>query len=1018
MKALKVLTVVLVVGLMSVSAFGQDTCATAVAPGTNVDTCAMARDAGEPDGSCWTGDLAGGIAWYTFTATDALTRVRTDVECDGTDSEFAVYNSCADLTEIACSEDDADTCSDWLGDICVPTTSGSDYVVTLSQWTTGACGNYALDVSTGGSVCGDGIIACDSSEDCDGPDMGDCELGCRDCKCKEKTGACCDVTSGTCVDDVQGWDCPVPGTTAARRGQGAACSLCSKGDHFVDTCLAGQDTVSDHRGLVGIDYTLDCVVDTNLIMEPCDAPDDVLVIDRSDPVNHWIDTEIVSMCLKSGDVQLKAGLGQGGIVSPSLGSIVEQFDDPARAYSFFDVFFEVDLGGGNFVYNHSAARIESKIDCIPPRARYIKPTGCVALYTDPVGGVHVANLVTADHRANDPDNQFRWEKDTFCSALEPPCEEHTGACCDEATGICEDSVPASECTDDPSDPEKKYQWGKDVLCADILCEPKKGCCVEDNSSCVDFVGHEDCVNQGGHPVPGCLGDGDGSGIDDACEPKNPCCLPDGSCHTIPVDSCKQQGGKNVDSCDGAACPPCEIACQAEGKVHAQCAPAGPQRDNRRPVARLVDRFDKGICTAWLIGAPNCIITNNHCITGTDETDLYAEFNYECDCAGMTHKPVDTYWVTKLIHANAKLDYAILKVKGNPATNPAADPRGTLRVDAGSPKVGAKVYIIHHGEGKKKAYHEGAVKAINVPGEGPTNTDFSKWILTAGGASGSPTFNMTNHCVAGLHYWGAECDPTQTAENVPMSLILADALPHLQAAGCAVEVCEVKKRKATFRPVPGKGYVIESYIYTNDSLPRRQQEALKGPIKVSDQTVVLRTKLDFNPSDIHIKYRFQNRSLTQVIHNIWKAETKGGKFTWKFRKPPDEVFPRYRVCDPLGAAGYRVGSQCCTDDSSLFGCQDGEPCSPIACPPEVLPGSEDDEESIGACCLSDGGCMETTQYECDSIDKGKYQGDGAMCENVACTAIPAVSEWGLVVTALLMLAAGTIVLRRRGARTAV
>jgi hypothetical protein len=159
---------------------------------------------------------------------------------------------------------------------------------------------------------------------------------------------------------------------------------------------------------------------------------------------------------------------------------------------------------------------------------------------------------------------------------------------------------------------------------------------------------------------------------------------------------------------------------------------------------------------------------------------------------------------------------------------------------------------------------------------------------------------------------------------------------------------VKKRKATFRPVEGKGYVIESYIYTNDSLPRRQQEALTGPIKVSDQTVVLRTKLNFNPSDIHIKYRFQNRPLTQVIHNIWKAETKGGKFTWKFRKPPDEVFPRYRVCEELDTGGFRVGSQCCTDDAGLFGCQDGEPCTTIPCPPGMDPEAEDDEEAEGAC----------------------------------------------------------------------
>ncbi len=186
MKALKVLTVVLAVGLLSVSAFGQDECSTAVADGSNVDTCTMTTNASDPDGSCWTGDPGAQSAWWTFTATSALTRVQSDVKCDGTDSSFAVFNSCADLTEIGCSEDDsAGGCSPWLGDICVPTTSGTDYVVQLQSWTTGACGNYAIDTSPGGEVCGDGIIACDGSEDCDGsvgvPDP--CEHGCRDCVC-------------------------------------------------------------------------------------------------------------------------------------------------------------------------------------------------------------------------------------------------------------------------------------------------------------------------------------------------------------------------------------------------------------------------------------------------------------------------------------------------------------------------------------------------------------------------------------------------------------------------------------------------------------------------------------------------------------------------------------------------------------------------------------------------------------------------------------------------------------------
>ena len=43
--------------------------------------------------------------------------------------------------------------------------------------------SFVLSVSAGGGTCGDGVIACDGSEDCDDPDMGACMYGCRDCTC-------------------------------------------------------------------------------------------------------------------------------------------------------------------------------------------------------------------------------------------------------------------------------------------------------------------------------------------------------------------------------------------------------------------------------------------------------------------------------------------------------------------------------------------------------------------------------------------------------------------------------------------------------------------------------------------------------------------------------------------------------------------------------------------------------------------------------------------------------------------
>jgi hypothetical protein len=198
--------------------------------------------------------------------------------------------------------------------------------------------------------------------------------------------------------------------------QDEPCSQCGQEEHWVDQCSGGQDEIADHKLEVGIDLDLDCQPDLN----PTLLPNDLLIVNRSDPRDDSvafpglrsfdghldvIDTEIVSMSLTGGGVTLTAGggLGQGGVLRQSLGAIAEQSGDPETADSFFDVFFEVDLGGGRYLYNQSPAVIESIIDCVPPRATYIKPPGvCLPLYTSPIPGqgTHMANLVTGRHIVN------------------------------------------------------------------------------------------------------------------------------------------------------------------------------------------------------------------------------------------------------------------------------------------------------------------------------------------------------------------------------------------------------------------------------------------------------------------------------------------------------------------------------------------------------------------------------------------------------------------------------------------
>ena len=195
-------------------------------------------------------------------------------------------------------------------------------------------------------------------------------------------------------------------------GGDSACQHCGQGNHWVDDCGTDNDTLNLTEALVGIDLDLDCIADTSVILR---GP---TTINRSDPLDDSanfpgtrpvdghldvIDTEIVSMSLTGGPgitLTAGAGLGQGGVLKPSLGAIGEQASENNLADSFFDVFFEVDLGGGNLVYNHTPLVIEAKIDCVPPDAEYIHPTGCVPLFDSPIQGtgVLVANLVSAVHK--------------------------------------------------------------------------------------------------------------------------------------------------------------------------------------------------------------------------------------------------------------------------------------------------------------------------------------------------------------------------------------------------------------------------------------------------------------------------------------------------------------------------------------------------------------------------------------------------------------------------------------------
>lgn len=194
---------------------------------------------------------------------------------------------------------------------------------------------------------------------------------------------------------------------------------CGPGPHWIDTCPAGLDVFPNSGALVGIDLDLDTIEDFSVVLFGPTVIQRQAASDVSlnfpgalgsslDSHIDVIDIEIVSLSLTGGGFTLTAGQGitPGGVfLLPSLGAIVEQAGDPTLGDSFFDVFFEVDLGGGNFAYNQNPLTVVANppLQGVPPIPQpYIHPTGPIPLFTLPVGGVQIANLVRAVHVTPEP----------------------------------------------------------------------------------------------------------------------------------------------------------------------------------------------------------------------------------------------------------------------------------------------------------------------------------------------------------------------------------------------------------------------------------------------------------------------------------------------------------------------------------------------------------------------------------------------------------------------------------------
>jgi hypothetical protein len=450
--------------------------------------------------------------WYKVIGTGNTITASTCSLSTNFDTKIQVFCDCPPVTCVAGNDDSCNLSGHSLNStVSFCTVAGVTHYITVGSYSSTTVGDFELIVTDDGVPCTGAICV--------------------------PMGACC-YPDGSCTMTPEE-QC----TSGIWLGEGSSCIycepcvFCGPGPHFIDTCAGGDDYLPS-SALVGIDTTLDCLADTNLVMfgpvkvHRSDPLDDSLNFPGTRPVDGHldvIDTEIVSMHLTGGGVVLTAGAGhgQGGVLAASLGNMAELPTDPALAESFFDVFFEVDLGGGNYVYNQTPLRVQTPVTCIPPFQDYIHVQDCVELWTSPTPGegTHVANLVAPIHDAYP-----------------------YGACC-FPDGSCQTTTTEQVCLESGG-----VYLGVGTTCRpDNPCpQPPAACCYPDGTCAVTL--QTDCTGVWHPEWPNC-------DVAQCLPPTGACCLPGSICQLVTVEQCQAEGGtfKGV----GTTCDPNPCICRGD-----------------------------------------------------------------------------------------------------------------------------------------------------------------------------------------------------------------------------------------------------------------------------------------------------------------------------------------------------------------------------------------------------------------------------------------------------------------------
>ncbi|KAG1702632.1 hypothetical protein DVH05_009580 [Phytophthora capsici] len=254
----------------------------------------------------------------------------------------------------------------------------------------------------------------------------------------------------------------------------------------------------------------------------------------------------------------------------------------------------------------------------------------------------------------------------------------------------------------------------------------------------------------------------------------------------------------------------ESLCGTDESVEAACAPSSTNSGEgaimlakSQPVARLSIIKENGMeiayCTGWLLGCDGHLITNQHCISDSqDALNTKVEFLAEsmscngsekCDSRGACPGPVGIAGTT-LVAVSEELDYAVVRLGVNTSTANYSElyqkTGGYLQFRSSGALLNEDIYIPQHplGYGKRIAWlyqgQPGRVESLTVTECG--KDDVGYYVDTQEGSSGSPIISTNDNNVIALHHCGGCLNGAIPSQSIVKDLTTKGVLPKCAVAG--------------------------------------------------------------------------------------------------------------------------------------------------------------------------------------------------------------------------------------------